>query len=135
MSNVEIRFIPDETDPFPGVNLDNLGPANQAINHNEGKPRWSLLLKDFPNALEEVLKVREFGCQKYDRDNWSLSMGDPKKADTFTGDCKESVFRHLMKDWIGDRFDGESEGYHVAHIALRCLMILEYYHNENQNDD
>ena len=101
-------------------------PAKKAINKNEGKLRWSLLLTDFQPELEQVLKARQMGADKYGRDN--PFKGQDKQ---FKEDNLDSIERHLMAirnahavGLYDPVLDDESGLPHLAHIALRALIGL-----------
>ena len=91
-------------------------------NHNEGKPRPTLILKDMPKAFNELLNVREYGAKKYSRMNWAASIGKPEAAE-FLKDNLDSMYRHLNAD---QELDEESGCYHLAQVALRCMIAIEY---------
>lgn len=95
------------------------------------KSDWTLLLDDFRVSLTEVLKLREFGAKKYDRDNWKASMGT-EDHDNFLKKNRRSMLRHELEDSI-DLIDSESECYHMAAVALRALIALEYYMSERRS--
>ena len=97
----------------------------KALNHNEGKPRPSLILRDMAKAFEDLLKVREFGAIKYDRMNWVQSI-DTEDADEFLEDNLDSIARHLLAHESGEHMDEESGCYHLAQVAVRSMMHLEY---------
>jgi hypothetical protein len=98
---------------------------SKALNFNEGKPRPSLILKDLRFAFHEMLKVREFGCKKYDRLNALLSVGTDD-AEEFLDDNFDSVHRHLDSVAEGKHVDAESDCYHWAQIAIRAMFALQY---------
>lgn len=99
----------------------------KALNFNEGKHRPSLVLTDMPKAFDELLKVREFGISKgYDRMNWSESIGEPE-AKEWTEDNIDSIYRHLIAIEDGP-LDSESKCHHLAHVAIRAMMGIEYYY-------
>ena len=97
----------------------------KSLNHNDGKLRPSLVLRDMPYAWEQLLKAREEGARKYARDNWALSKGQPEAKD-WLGDNADSVMRHIMAIERGEQTDTESGLSHWAHVACRALMALEY---------
>ena len=97
----------------------------KALNHNEGKPRPSLILKDMPTAFAGFLAVREAGCKKYDRMNWSLSIGEPD-AQAFLDENLDSIFRHLLAYMGGEEIDPETGCKHVDQAGLRCMIASEY---------
>jgi len=105
---------------------------SKALNFNEGKERWSLLLKDFAEELKEILKVRECGVQKYARDNYIMSLGTESETE-FRNDNFDSMFRHLISATSGELKDDESKCYHMAHIACRALFELAYIKGNKQD--
>jgi len=98
-----------------------------SLNHNEGKPRLSLVTQDMRHAIEEMASVREMGCEKYDRMNWAESIGQEDEKQ-FLEDNLDSIYRHLaaLDDGL---LDEESGCYHMAHIAVRACFALEYAMN------
>ena len=96
-----------------------MNPANRAINHNEGKPRPSLVLVDTRKAFAEVVKVAEFGCKKYSRDNWKSG------GEQFQKDNQDSMMRHLLDYMNGKTIDPESECHPLASLIRRGMMELE----------
>jgi len=104
----------------------------KAKNHNEGKPRWSLLLRDMDLGMNELLKAREFGAQKYDRMNWAESIGEPCQDD-FLEATLDSATRHIAALHGGELIDKESG---CTHAALACLrmLIFAHYHAEAVTD-
>jgi len=95
-----------------------------SMNHNAGKPRLSLVVQDMRNAIEEMAKVREMGCKKYDRMNWAEDIGK-LEGEYFLEDNLDSIYRHLsaLNDGL---FDEESTCLHMAHVAVRACFALEY---------
>jgi hypothetical protein len=93
----------------------------QAKRYNGGKLRWSLV--DF-RSLEPLVRVLEYGAEKYDDDNW-------KKGLPFKQVC-ESIMRHLLAFMRGESLDYESGQPHTAHIMANC-MFLEYYFTSGLN--
>ena len=107
-----------------------------AKNHNQGKPKWSLLLTDFADELREVLRVREVieASGKYDRMNFAQSQGKPE-AKVFLEDNIDSIERHLLDRRANKHVDPETQCYHMAHICVRALMDLSYALREPQQVD
>jgi hypothetical protein len=97
----------------------------KSLNHNEGKPRPSLILKDMQKSFYDLVNVRESSTNKYDRLNWSLSIGEPD-AQAFLDDNLDSIQRHILEYMAGDEIDKESGCKHMAMAALRCMFALEY---------
>jgi hypothetical protein len=98
-----------------------------ALNHNTGKPKWSLLLTDFADELREVLRVREVieASGKYDRMNFAMSQGKPEAA-KFLEDNLDSMERHLFDRRADKHTDPETQCFHMAHICVRALIDLSY---------
>lgn len=90
---------------------------------NKGKLRWSLV--DFP-SLEPMVKVLEFGAEKYDDHNW-------KKGLSTTEIC-ESLLRHLTAYLDGEDSDKESGISHIGHIQCNA-MFLAYMMREKKEMD
>ena len=97
-------------------------------NHNEGKHRPPVILGDMRKSFEAVLKAREYGVKKYDRMNWSLSIGKDESK-KFLSDNKDSIFRHLIEE---GEIDPESQCYNLAHAAIRIMIELEYIIREKE---
>lgn len=94
-------------------------PANRGVNHNEGKPRPSLVLVDTPNALAEEIKVSELGAKEYGRDNWKAG------GEEFLADNLDSILRHILAYSQGQIIDPKSGCHHLAHVRRRCAIALE----------
>jgi hypothetical protein len=107
-----------------------------ALNHNQGKPKWSLLLTDFADELREVLRVREVieSTGKYDRMNFAQSQGKPE-AKVFLEDNLDSIERHLFDRRANKHTDQETQCFHMAHICVRALMDLSYALREPKQGD
>ncbi len=75
---------------------------NKAINHDEGKPSSSLVIVDTRKAFDEVVKVAEFSCLKYSRDNWKSG------GEQFQRDNQDSMMRHFLDYQAGKTVDEES---------------------------
>jgi len=110
--------------------------CNDATRHNAGKPELSYLL-EAPNAMKGMVRVLEFGAEKYHRGNWK--QGFPYS------NIVDSMLRHLMAFQNGQDLDldenGEaSEGYsglpHVDHIMCNSMFLSELFrtHKEKYDD-
>lgn len=76
----------------------------------------------FPNALEAVGKVSEYGANKYqlayeDR-NWARVEGG-------LGRYGDALARHVTRHAGGESHDPESHLLHLAHAAWNALAVLE----------
>ena len=92
---------------------------SKAINHNEGKPRPSLVLADTRKSFAEVVKVAEFGCLKYSRDNWKSG------GEQFQKDNQDSMMRHFLDYLDGKTIDPESGCHPLSSLIRRAMMELE----------
>jgi hypothetical protein len=86
---------------------------SEGVKYDTSKPRWSLI----PNGtLEEVIKVLEYGANKYSPDNW-------KKVPEMEVRYYDAAMRHIDSYWQGEYLDEESGQPHLAH-AVCCLLFL-----------
>ncbi len=86
---------------------------------NEGKLRWSLA--HYP-AIEEMLKVLEFGAAKYAKDGWKKGLKREENLD--------SMQRHLAEMMKGIEIDSESGHHHIGHLMC-CAMFHYYFYERN----
>lgn len=86
----------------------------QADRYNENKLKWSLV--DF-KSLEPLVRVLEYGCIKYSRNNWKKGLP--------ASETMESMVRHCFKLMGGELTDSESGISHIGHIMANA-MFLEY---------
>lgn len=90
--------------------------SDSALRYNGGKLRWSLV--DF-DALEDMVKVLDFGAKKYADNNWKKGL---KTTEIF-----ESMMRHITAYMRGEDIDPESGLPHTGHILCNA-MFLSYMH-------
>jgi hypothetical protein len=95
-----------------------------ATRHNEGKLKWSLV--DF-KSLEPMVRVLEFGANKYEIDNW-------KKGLKVTEVC-ESLLRHIHSFMAGENDDSESGLPHVGHIQVNAMFLSYMINDKPEMDD
>lgn len=74
-----------------------------------------------------MVKVLEFGAQKYDRHNW-------KKGLPVTQIC-ESMMRHLFAVLNGEDKDPESGISHTGHILCNAMFLSHMLANRPDMDD
>ena len=100
--------------------------SSEGVKTNKDKPQMSLLFKQFPKALQAVVKCSEFGHQKYkevDTDYLNYTRvegGSDKYAD--------ASLRHRLEQ--GN--DLESGLPHQFHSAWNALAELELWIQENK---
>lgn len=85
------------------------------------KPGMSQL-RSIRFALEEIVKVIEFGKIKHPADDWKTAFS--------ATDHDDAAFRHFLKRGNDD----ESKLSHRAHAALRMLYALEIEIEENRKN-
>lgn len=78
------------------------------------KPDYTLVPWD---ALEEIVKVLDFGAKKYERDNW-------QHVDSASNRYLAAAFRHLAAVNQGEQMDPESGLSHLAHAGCCVLFLL-----------
>lgn len=89
-----------------------------------GKLPWHLLPGD---ALEEIVKVLQFGANKYAERNWEAGM---KWSRPFA-----ALMRHAWAWWRGEQTDKETGLSHLAHAGCCLLFLLAYSVRNKQGDD
>lgn len=95
-----------------------------AARYNEGKPKFSLL--DF-DALEDTVRVLEFGAKKYSRDGWKI--GHPPS------EIIDSLIRHLQGMQRGEYLDPESGLPHHGHIGCNAIFLAHSLTQHPELDD
>lgn len=96
---------------------------NGGVRYNADKLRWSLV--DF-DALEDMVRVLEFGAKKYADNNWKNGLK--------TTEICESMIRHLTAYLRGENDDPESNLPHTGHILCNA-MFLAYMHKYKSDFD
>ena len=100
---------------------------NEAVKHDDGKADWSLVPFE---SLEGMVKVLEFGAQKYAGWNWTTNGGF-----SYTRVLR-SCLRHLFAYMRGEDNDPESGLSHIHHAMCNLLFISHYIGNkEKYNKD
>lgn len=123
----------DRNTPFPPIIGDTYGkvppisitlPSNlqdlmktAAVKKDDGKLDWSLVPFE---GLEGMVKVLEFGAQKYSRNNWMTSGGFSYRR------VLTACLRHLFAYMRGEDNDPESGLSHISHAQCN-LLFLGYY--------
>lgn len=70
------------------------------------------------DALEDVCRVLQYGCIKYQRDNYKIAPGLPLEG------YIQSMWRHTVSYLKGEDIDIESKLPHLSHLACNCFMYL-----------
>lgn len=82
---------------------------------------------DMFEALEEVIKVWEFGAQKYASFNWMKGMPWSKVV--------ASAQRHVIALMRGGIEDSESGCHHGAHYICNAMMLVHYADHYKEGND
>lgn len=101
--------------------------SKEAVKHDDGKADWSLVPW---SALEEIIKVLQFGAKKYNEpgqgpDTWNWTKG----AGLGKWRTLSAIFRHLTAYAKGQTYDEESGLNHLAHAGCGILFLLHYHKN------
>lgn len=89
-------------------------PSPIGIKYDTGKRKWRLLPW---KALEEVVKVLEFGATKYSENNWIAVQNWRQRY-------FDAAQRHLIAWYEGEQNDSDSRLNHLAHAACCTLFLL-----------
>ena len=89
-----------------------------------GKLPYQLLPSD---AVEEILRVLDFGAQKYAPRNWEKGMAWSRPF--------SALMRHMWAWWRGERTDPETGISHLAHAGCCILFLLSYELRKVGTDD
>jgi hypothetical protein len=117
-----IKEVNEEADEFMKA-LSDRDKQEQALRYNQGKLQWSLV--DF-DSLEGLVRVLEYGKNKYAPDNWKKGMPVTQVS--------ESLMRHLFAFLRGEDVDPESGCRHLSHVMCN-VMFLEYIMREKPHYD
>lgn len=82
--------------------------------NDNGKLRYDLI--PF-SALEEIVKVLNYGADKYKPNNW-------KHVKNFRARYFAAIMRHLVAWFGGEKTDPESGISHLAHGACSILFLI-----------
>lgn len=91
---------------------------SEAKRYNAGKPKLGYFARSFHKALEAIARVKEFGANKYEEDNWRLG----NKPDS---EYLDSMARHLDLFQKGEQYDEDSGCHHLGHAIWNLCALLE----------
>lgn len=102
------------------LELDPLGKSahDPGSKLDAGKNRLGLVLGDFARALTEVGRVGTYGASKYTDRGW---VEVPNGVDRYT----DALYRHLMREAVGEDMDPDTGIHHAAHAAWNALARLD----------
>ena len=108
----------------PAKSLEKMDGKVVATKHDGGKTDWSLLPWD---AVEEIIKVLQFGAGKYSPWNWAENGGFKFNR------LFNSSMRHFVAwFWRREDLDPETGISHIAHLGCNVLFLLHYVLNGNK---
>jgi hypothetical protein len=84
---------------------------------------WHLLPGD---AVEEIVKVLQFGAGKYSERNWEKGMAWNRPF--------AALMRHMWAWWRREERDPETGLSHLAHAGC-CLLFLLAYEKRSTGED
>lgn len=90
-----------------------------------GKNRLALVLEAFAKPLWDVGLVGTFGAVKYTEDGWLY-------VDNAKARYKDAMYRHYLKEKMGELYDQDSGLLHAAHAAWNALAYLHFVIEEQQ---
>lgn len=105
---------------------DKFSQPTEDAKTGEGKPDWTLLSY---RALEEVVKVLEFGGKKYPRDSWKRKTGEYKQR------YQAAAQRHLAEIIKGNAIDPESKLPHAAHLLCNAMFLTDFELDESYREN
>ena len=85
------------------------------VKHDDGKPEWVYLPWA---ALEQVVRVQDYGAKKYTRENW-------RQVNDLEHRYLSAALRHIAAHAQGQPLDPESGLPHLAHAITSLLFVLE----------
>jgi len=122
MENKSIKDeIEKEVDNFTQALIER---DKQALRYNQGKVQWSLV--DY-KSIEPMVRVLEYGCKKYAKDNWKKGMP--------ASQIIESMLRHTYKLLEGELVDPESGIEHVGHIQCNAMFLAYVLREKPEYND
>lgn len=118
--------------PPPEEAITNMNPTlvdPKPLKFDEGKVDWAILPL---SAVEEIIKVFQFGEHKYARGNFAHGEGLEYTR------VLNSLLRHTTSFMRGEDNDPETGKSHMAHAGCCVLMLLHFITHKDQfsnNDD
>ena len=93
-----------------------------------GKNRVALVMRGFARALWHVSLIGTFGANKYSDNGWmTVENGQERYAD--------AMWRHELKEAMGEEVDPDSDILHAAHKAWNALAELDLMLRERERRD
>ena len=84
-------------------------------------------MRDMADALLYVIKIATDGAAKYSEGGWL-------KVDNGAIRYEDADLRHLLKRFIGESHDSDSNALHLGHEAWNALAKLQLHLDANPED-
>lgn len=121
VENCDFKKLPIETiKAIAGLDKDDYV---EGIKYDKDKPRMGEMIQDFGDELFKVVKVWEFGANKYSKSNW-------KKVDNGFDRYTNAMIRHFIQEQTTDGYDEETGYPHAYHVAWNALARLHFLEKE-----
>lgn len=125
MSNINQVNGAKEKDPTQYIAKDDIkDDSSLGLRFNKGKLKWSLVEFD---SLEDMVRVLEFGAEKYDAHNWKKGLK--------TTEIIDSLLRHVYSLLQGEDVDKESNLPHTGHILCNAMFLSYMLKHKKELDD
>ena len=98
--------------------IDNVLIPNEAggVKADSGKIKPTLLFKSLNEQVQTVLRVLQFGANKYGDDNWKLVEKER---------YEDALGRHILAYYSGEKCDKDTGESHLAHAICCSLFLLD----------
>ncbi len=93
---------------------------------DDGKIDYTLLLQDLHRAVDSVVKVLQFGANKYGRSNYSKVSSER---------YDRANLRHVMEHLRGNLLDKDTNEPHLSHAVCCLLFEIERQLKDKENTD
>lgn len=88
--------------------------------NDQDKPDWTLL---HYGSMLGMVRVLEFGCKKYDRNNWMHLKQDR---------VLKAIMRHVNAISDGEMVDSETGLHHIYHVLCEAMFYAYHVQKDNQ---
>lgn len=111
--------------PLPPPKVPEHDPTGKSLHDkgakaDAGKPRPSLIFRDMARALWAVVEIATAGAAKYTDGGWIEVPNAGERYD-------DAALRHMLKRYMGQERDADSQSLHLAHEAWNALAKLELH--------
>lgn len=86
------------------------------VDYNDSKTKYSVIFRNFSNAMKGIIAVHLYGAQKYSEDGYK-DLPDEQFLD--------AAYRHLEDIAKGNLRDIESQEHHISHALWNIAVLAE----------